>query len=66
LKKKAVVKTIMESVTKMTETIEQELAAEKFVNENVNSKFVGITNKKNLVFETKSGQVKITPNGEIL
>ena len=40
--------------------------AEKFVNENVNSKFIGITNKKNLVFETKSGQVKITPNGEIL
>ena len=66
LKKKSVVKTIMESVTKMTETIEQELAAEKFVNENVNSKFIGITNKKNLVFETKSGQVKITPNGEIL
>jgi hypothetical protein len=25
-----------------------------------------VTNKKNLVFETKSGQVKITPNGEIL
>ncbi len=66
LKKKSVVKTIMESVTKMTETIEQELAAEKFVNENINSKFIGITNKKNLVFETKSGQVKITPNGEIL
>jgi len=66
LQKRAVVKTIMESVTKMTETIEQELAAERFVKENVNSKFVGITNKKNLVFETKSGQVKITPNGEIL
>jgi len=66
LQKRTVVKTIMESVTKMTETIEQELAAEKFVNENVNSKFIGITNKKNLVFETKSGQVKITPNGEIL
>ena len=66
LQKKAVVKNIMESVTKMTETIEQELAAEKFVKENINSKFIGITNKKNLVFETKSGQVKITPNGEIL
>ena len=66
LQKKSVVKNIMESVTKMTETIEQELAAEKFVNENINSKFIGITNKKNLVFETKSGQVKITPNGEIL
>jgi hypothetical protein len=66
LQKRTVVKTIMESVTKMTETIEQELAAEKFVKENINSKFIGITNKKNLVFETKSGQVKITPNGEIL
>jgi hypothetical protein len=66
VQKRTIVKTIMESVTKMTETIEQELAAEKFVKENVNSKFIGITNKKNLVFETKSGQVKITPNGEIL
>ena len=66
VQKRAIVKTIMESVAKMTETIEQELAAEKFVKENINSKFIGITNKKNLVFETKSGQVKITPNGEIL
>ena len=66
VQKRTIVKTIMESVTKMTETIEQELAAEKFVKENVNSKFIGITNKKNLVFETKSGQFKITPNGEIL
>ena len=56
----------MESVTKMTETIEQELAAEKFVNENINSKFVGITNKKNLVFENKGKQFKITPNGLLL
>jgi len=66
LQKRTAVKVIMESVTKMTETIEQELAAEKFVKENINSKFIGITNKKNLVFETKSGQVKIAPNGEIL
>ena len=66
VQKRAIVKSIMESVTKMTETIEQELAAEQFVKENVSSKFIGITNKKNLVFETKSGQVKITPNGEIL
>ena len=66
LHKKSIVKNIMESVTTMTETIEQELAAEKFVKENINSKFIGITNKNNLVFETKSGQVKITPNGEIV
>jgi hypothetical protein len=65
-KKKAVVNQIMESVVKMTETIEQELAAKKFVKENLNSKFVGITNKKNLVFETKTGQVRITPNGDLI
>ena len=65
-KKKAVVNQIMESVIKMTETIEQELAAKKFLEKNINSKFVGITNKKNLVFETKSGQVRITTNGEVL
>jgi hypothetical protein len=66
LQKKSIVKNIMESVTKMTETIEQELAAEKFVNENINSKFIGITNKKNLVFENNGKQFKITPNGLLL
>jgi hypothetical protein len=66
LNKKTQVKQLMESVSKMTTTIEQELSAEKFLKENTNSNFVGITNKKNLVFETKQGQVKITPNGEII
>jgi hypothetical protein len=65
-KKKTIVNQIMESVVKMTETIEQELAAKKFVKENLNSKFVGITNKKNLVFETKTGQVRISPNGDLI
>jgi hypothetical protein len=66
LKKKSEAKKIMESVVKMTETIEQELAAKKFLQENLDSKFVGITNKKNLVFENKGEQVKISPNGELL
>ena len=66
LNKKTQVKQLMESVSKMTTTIEQELSAEKFLKENTNSNFIGITNKKNLVFETKQGQVKITPNGEII
>ena len=65
-KKKVVVNQIMESVVKMTETIEQEFAAKKFLQENLNSKFVGITNKKNLVFETNKGQVRITPNGSLI
>ena len=65
-KKKVVVNQIMESVVKMTKTIEQELAAKKFLQENLNSKFIGITNKKNLVFETNKGQVRITPNGSLI
>jgi hypothetical protein len=65
-KKKVVVNQIMESVVKMTKTIEQELAAKKFLQENLNSKFIGITNKKNLVFETNKGQVRITPNGGLI
>ena len=66
VKKKTAVKQIMESVVKMTETIEQEFAAKNFLQESPNSKFIGITNKKNLVFETKSGQVRITPKGDII
>jgi len=66
LRKKSQVKQIMDSVVKMTETVEQELSAEKFLKENINSNFVGKTNKKNLVFETKKGQIKITPTGEII
>jgi len=66
LRKKSQVKQIMDSVVKMTETIEQELSAEKFLKENINSNFVGKTNKKNLVFETKKGQIRITPTGEII
>ena len=42
------VKTKMKDVVKMTETFEQELAAKKFLEENINFQFVGITNKKNL------------------
>jgi hypothetical protein len=66
LRKKTQVKQIMESVVKMTETVEQELSAEKFLKENTGCNFVGKTNKKNLVFETKKGQIKITPTGEII
>ena len=63
LKIKSDVKKIMESVVKMTETIEQELASKKYLEKNPNTKFIGITNKKKLVFENNGKQVKISPNG---
>ena len=65
IKIKSDVKKTMESVIRLTETIEQELAAKKFLEENNNSKFIGLTNKKNLVFENKGEQIKISPEGFI-
>lgn len=65
-RKKSKINVVMESVIKMTETIEQELAAKQFLKENTDFKFVGITNKKNLVFENKEEQVRISPEGFIL
>lgn len=56
----------MKSVVKLTETIEQELASQKFLEENINAKIVGKTNKNNLVFENKGKEVKITPEGLLI
>ena len=68
-KKLAVVSEVrkqMKSVIKLTETVEQELAAKKFLEENYNYTFIGKTNKKNLVFENKGQQKKISPEGLVL
>ena len=56
----------MGAVVKLTETIEQELASQQFLTKNSSAKIVGKTNKKNLVFENKGKQVRITPEGQIL
>jgi hypothetical protein len=53
----------MKSVVKLTETIEQELASQKFLEENSGAKIIGKTNKNNLVFENKGKEIKITPEG---
>ena len=56
----------MESVKKLSESVEQELSSKKFLEENSDYIFLGKTNKKNLVFENQSGQVKISPEGLVL
>jgi hypothetical protein len=56
----------MKEIVKLTESIEQELASQNFLTKNSSAKIVGKTNKKNLVFENKGKQVKITPEGQIL
>jgi hypothetical protein len=53
----------MKSIVKLTETIEQELASQKFLEENLGAKIIGKTNKNNLVFENKGKEIKITPEG---
>lgn len=63
---KSKLKKKMESVRKLTETVEQELASKKFLEENTNFRFIGKTNLKNLVFENKDKQIKISPEGLIL
>jgi len=66
LSKIAEVRKQMKEVVKLTETIEQELASQKFLTENSLAKIVGVTNKKNLVFENRGKQIRITPEGQIL
>ena len=56
----------MIAVSKFSETIEQELASKKFLEENSSYEFVGKTNKKNLIFENKNEQIKITTSGIII
>ncbi len=56
----------MKNVSKFTETVEQEMASKKFLEENSKFNLVGKTNKKNLVFENSEKQVKITPEGLVI
>lgn len=56
----------LNSVNKLTETVEQKLASEKFLQENQDYKFIGLTNKKNLIFQKEGKQVKITPEGLVI
>lgn len=57
---------VLEKVKNLSESVEQELAAEFILKENSSLKFLGKTNKNNLVFASKSGQFKISPKGELL
>jgi hypothetical protein len=64
--KKSLVESKMKKVISLCETVEQELASEKFLFENPNFIFVGKTNKNNLVFENSKTQIKISPKGNII
>ena len=54
------------SILNLTETHEQRLAVEYILSETTSLKFLGKTNKHNLVFEHKGEQIKVTTTGEVL
>jgi truncated hemoglobin YjbI len=60
------VNSFISKIETLSETIEQELASKKFLEENSNFEFVGRTNKKNLIFENKNKQIKISVEGIVL
>jgi Na+/phosphate symporter len=66
MQKKQKLTNMTSKIENFSETIEQELASKKFLEENAGFEFVGRTNKKNLVFESKNKQVKITTEGIVL
>ncbi len=66
IKKKKDFERKITQVRKLSESIEQELSGVKFLEENTGYSFMGKTNKSNLVFEGKQGQIKISPEGLII
>ena len=58
--------TVKKEMKSMCETVEQELTADFLLRENQSIKFLGKTNKGNLVFENEGQQIKVSQNGELL
>ena len=57
---------VISEIKEMSETFEQELTSKFIMKENKNIKFLGKTNKNNLVFEIDGNQVKVSTQGELL
>lgn len=57
---------VIKHVNRLSETVQQEIAARKFLKGKSQVKFLGRTNKKNLVFEVENKQYKISPKGQII
>jgi len=57
---------VKEEIITMSESLEQKVSALYVLNENKGAKFIGKTNKENLVFTVDGKQVKVTPRGRII
>jgi hypothetical protein len=58
--------TVRKEMKSMCETVEQEMTADFLLRENSDIKFLGKTNKGNLVFENEGQQIKVSQKGELL
>lgn len=56
----------IKNIKTLSESVSQEVASLKFLKNNPNSKLIGKTNKNNLIFETDSKQVRISPKGIVI
>lgn len=59
-------KTDKNQIAKLSETVKQKKVATDVINSFPEMKFVGKTNKGNLVFEHNNKQLKVSPKGELL
>lgn len=57
---------VKEEIISMSESLEQKVSALYILNERKGAKFIGKTNKENLVFNIGGKQVKVTPRGRII
>jgi hypothetical protein len=64
--KKITQKEITKEIARLSENVIQEVSSRKFLNENKNAKFIGKSNKKNLVFEIGNKQYRVSTGGNII
>ena len=53
-------------IKKLSDTKKQQVVAESVIDSFPEIKFVGKTNKGNLIFEHNNKQLKVSPNGDLL
>jgi hypothetical protein len=58
--------TKIKEILKVSKSVEQELGAKKIVKEDVNAKFLGLTKKGTIVFESNNSRIGITPRGKVI
>jgi hypothetical protein len=65
-KEETISESVKSQIKNLSESVRQERSALKFLVENKGTKFVGLTNKGNLVFKKENKEYKISPKGGII